>query len=141
MGSGNWIVDNLNSALSTWNGKLAEIWTLISTSPENFKGGGVWSVILNIHGGLQAIGYALSPDYWGRGLMPEVVEELLRFGFTQLGLEEIWCTHYQENSQSRRVIEKTGFTYAFTERLSDEFFPDRPTCFYFMTRDQWERDK
>ena len=73
--------------------------------------------------------------------MPEMEEELLRFGFTQLELEEIWCTHYQENSQSRRVIEKTGFTYAFTERLSDEFFPDRPTCFYFMTRDQWERDK
>ena len=59
IGSGNWIIDNLNSALSTWNGKLAEIWTLLSTSPENFKGGGVWSVILNIHGGLQAIGYAL----------------------------------------------------------------------------------
>ena len=87
------------------------------------------------------IGYALHPGWWGRGLMPEVVEELLRFGFTQLELEEIWCTHYQENSQSQRVIEKTGFTYAFTERLSDEFFPDRPTCFYFMTRDQWERDK
>ena len=40
MGSGNWIVDNLNSALGTWNGKLAEIWTLLSTGPEEFKGGG-----------------------------------------------------------------------------------------------------
>lgn len=59
MGSGNWIVDNLNSALSTWNNRLAEIWTLISTSPENFKGGGIWSVILNINDGLEAIGYAL----------------------------------------------------------------------------------
>ena len=38
MGSGNWIVDNLNSALATWNEKLTEIWTLISTSPEEFKG-------------------------------------------------------------------------------------------------------
>ena len=87
------------------------------------------------------IGYALSPDYWGRGLMPEVARELLRYGFEDLGLGEIWCTHYRENSQSRRVIEKCGFTYAFTEKLTDEFFPDRPTCFYFMTRDQWERDK
>ena len=52
MGSGNWIVDNLNSALSTWNDKLTEIWTLISTSPENFRGGGVWSVIVSINGGL-----------------------------------------------------------------------------------------
>ena len=59
MGSGNWIVDNLNSALSTWNEKITEIWTLISTSPEEFKGGGIWDVILNIHDALRAIGYAL----------------------------------------------------------------------------------
>ena len=85
------------------------------------------------------IGYALSPDYWGRGLMPEVVAELLRYGFEDLGLDEIWCTHYQENHQSRRVIEKSGFMYAFTEKPSDEFYPGRPTCFYFMTRDMWEK--
>lgn len=91
--------------------------------------------------GAAELGYALSPAFWGRGLMPEVVEELLRFGFVQLGLEEIWCTHYQENDRSRRVIEKTGFSYAFTERLTDEFFPDRPTCFYFMTRQQWEKGR
>lgn len=84
------------------------------------------------------IGYALSPDYWGRGLMPEVVEELLRYGFEEKKLDEIWATHYQENQRSRRVIEKSGFLYAFTERLSDEFYEDRPTCFYFMTRDVWE---
>ena len=84
------------------------------------------------------LGYALSPDYWGRGLMPEVCRELLRYGFQELGLEEIWCTHYRENSRSRRVIEKCGFLYAFTERLTDEFAPDRPTCFYFLPRRQWE---
>ncbi len=87
------------------------------------------------------IGYALSPDFWGRGIMPEVVRELLRFGFEELGFQEIWCTHYQENSQSRRVIEKCGFTYAFTEKLTDEFFPDRPTCFYFILRAQWEEGR
>lgn len=85
-----------------------------------------------------AIGYALSPAYWGRGIMPEVAAELLRYGFEELGLSEIWCTHYEENSRSRRVIEKSGFLYAFTEKLSDEFFPDRPTCFYFLTREVWE---
>ena len=62
-------MDNLNSALSTWNGKLAEIWTLLSTSPEEFKGGGVWSVILNIHGGLQAIGYALLVLFFVMGVV------------------------------------------------------------------------
>jgi RimJ/RimL family protein N-acetyltransferase len=84
------------------------------------------------------IGYALSPDFWGRGIIPEVVAELLRYGFEDLGFSEIWCTHYEENHRSRRVIEKSGFLYAFTEKLSDEFFPDRPTCFYFLTRDIWE---
>ena len=84
------------------------------------------------------LGYALSPDYWGRGLMPEVCRELLRYGFEEMGLEEIWCTHYQENHPSRRVIEKCGFLYAFTERLTDEFAPDRPTCFYFLPRRVWE---
>ena len=69
IGSGNWIVDNLNSALSTWNDKLAEIWTLISTSPENFKGGGVWSVIVNINDGLKAVGYALLVLFFVMGVV------------------------------------------------------------------------
>lgn len=87
------------------------------------------------------LGYALSPDYWGRGLMPEVCRELLRFGYEDLGLGTIWCTHYEENHRSRRVIEKCGFTYAFTEKLTDEFCPDRPTRFYFLTRDMWEKGR
>ena len=57
--SDNWVVQNLENALNTWNEKLAEIWMLITQSPEEFKGGGIWDVILNIHGALQAIGYAL----------------------------------------------------------------------------------
>ena len=69
MGSRNWIVDNLNSALNTWNEKLAEIWTLISTSPENFKGGGVWSVIVNINDGLKAVGYALLVLFFVMGVV------------------------------------------------------------------------
>ena len=52
MGSGNWIVDNLNSALSVWNEKLAEIWQLITMGPESFRGGNIWAVIMNIHGAM-----------------------------------------------------------------------------------------
>ena len=69
MGSGNWIVDNLNSALGTWNGKLAEIWTLLSTGPEEFKGGGVWTVIVGINDGLKAIGYALLVIFFVMGVV------------------------------------------------------------------------
>lgn len=69
MGSGNWIVDNLNSSLETWNGKLTELCTLVSTSPESFKGGGVWNVILNINSALKAIGYALLVLFFVMGVM------------------------------------------------------------------------
>lgn len=69
MGSGNWIVDNLNSALGTWNEKLAEIWQLLSTTPENFKGGGVWTVIQGINGALQAIGCALLVLFFVMGIV------------------------------------------------------------------------
>ena len=57
--SDNWVVQNLENALEVWNGKLSEIWQLITQSPQTFKGGSIWSVIVNIHGALQAIGYAL----------------------------------------------------------------------------------
>ncbi|MBR4020112.1 MAG: hypothetical protein IKI99_02260 [Firmicutes bacterium] len=57
--SENWVVQNLQKTLSTWNEKLAEIWSLLTQSPATFKGGGIWNVILNIHGALQAIGLAL----------------------------------------------------------------------------------
>jgi len=57
--SANWVVENLNNALGTWNEKLAEIWQLVTQSPTEFRGGGIWHVIADIHGALQAIGLAL----------------------------------------------------------------------------------
>jgi len=57
--SDSWVVQNLQNALNTWNEKLAEMWKLLIQSPKTFKGGSIWYVILNIHGGLQAIGLAL----------------------------------------------------------------------------------
>ena len=57
--SDNWIVSNLESALSGWNEKLTEIWTLLTQSPETFKGGTVWAMILNINNALVGIGYGL----------------------------------------------------------------------------------
>lgn len=59
MESDNWVVQNLMKALETWNGKLSEIWELLTQSPETFRGGGIWAVMVNINGALQAIGYAL----------------------------------------------------------------------------------
>lgn len=57
--SENWVVQNLENALAVWNGKLTEIWQILTQSPEEFKGGQIWSIVVNIHGALQSIGYAL----------------------------------------------------------------------------------
>ena len=59
MGTGNWILDNILNALNIWNAKIAEIWEIITQSPQSFKGGGIWNVITDINGALKAIGYAL----------------------------------------------------------------------------------
>lgn len=48
----NWIVENLNNAFSTWNGKLGELWGLVTTGPQTFKGGAVWSVMQTLHNGM-----------------------------------------------------------------------------------------
>jgi len=67
--SDNWVVQNLENALETWNSKLSEIWQLITQSPETFKGGGIWNVIVDIHGAVQAIGLALLVLFFVVGVM------------------------------------------------------------------------
>lgn len=67
--SSNWVVQNLQNALATWNNKLSEIWLLITQSPEEFKDGTIWTVMTNIHGALQAIGYSLLVLFFVVGVM------------------------------------------------------------------------
>ena len=67
--SDNWIVQNLENALEVWNSKLAEIWMIITQSPESFKDGTIWSVIMTIHGTVQSIGYALLVLFFVIGVM------------------------------------------------------------------------
>ena len=67
--SDNWVVQNLQSALETWNEKLAEIWQLIRTTPQDFKGGGIWGVIVNINGAVQSIGLALLVLFFVAGMV------------------------------------------------------------------------
>ena len=67
--SDNWVVQNLVRALDTWNEKLAEIWQLVTQSPETFKGGTIWNVIVTINGALQAVGLALLVLFWVVGVM------------------------------------------------------------------------
>lgn len=64
----NWIVGNLQSAFNTWNDKLTEIWSLITTSPQAFRGGGIWTAIVNINDGMKAIGYGLLVLFFAMGI-------------------------------------------------------------------------
>ena len=67
--SDNWVVQNLENALNTWNEKLAEIWQLITMSPQDFKGGSIWNVMLGVHGAVKAIGIALLVLFFVMGVM------------------------------------------------------------------------
>ena len=67
--SNNWVVENLENALETWNSKLSEIWRLLSESPTEFKGGGIWNVMVNINDALKAVGYALLVLFFLMGIM------------------------------------------------------------------------
>lgn len=69
MGSGNWIVDNISAALEMWNSRLGEIWALLTQSPQTFKGGGVWQVIVDINSALKAIGFGLLVLFFVMGVI------------------------------------------------------------------------
>ena len=136
MGSGNWIVDNLNSALGTWNDRLTEIWTLISTSPQNFKGGGIWSVILNINDGLKAIGYALLVLFFVMGVVktcgsfaelkrPELAFKcFVRFVLAQSavtwGLELMTALFSIAQGMVSQIMSSSGLTAMSATTLPDE---------------------
>lgn len=84
------------------------------------------------------IGYALGTAYWGRGLMPEAVNAVLAYGFTELGLKRIWCGHYAANRRSSRVIGKCGFRYQFARPTAVELLGEvRQTYFYMQTKENW----
>ena len=83
------------------------------------------------------MGYWLGRPYWGHGVMTEATTELLRFGFETLGLEAVWCSHYDWNSRSRRVIEKCGFRYQFTKETTNVIGMTNKTVFYALKKEEW----
>ena len=84
------------------------------------------------------VGYALTPACWGLGLMPEAVEAVLEYGFTQLEMKRIWCGHYAGNWRSKRVMEKCGFRYQFPRTEFVQLMGvTRQSYFYVMTEEAW----
>lgn len=70
--SDNWIVGNLQVAFNTWNNKLAEIWSLITMTPQSFRGGAIWTTIVTINEGLKGIGYGLLVLFFAMGVFQSV---------------------------------------------------------------------
>jgi len=89
------------------------------------------------------LGYVLSRDYWGQGLMPEAVKEVQRFAFEELGLDIMSVNHFSFNERSKRVIEKSGFTYEGTLRRALRLYDGRITddCCWSMTSEEYYKNK
>ncbi|MGN1017007.1 MAG: GNAT family N-acetyltransferase [Faecousia sp.] len=85
------------------------------------------------------IGYVLSKDYWGRGLMPEAVKAVIDYCFTVLGFDYLTCGHFFRNGQSRRVIEKCGFSYLKDIDFETRKGTSEPTRLYVLYNPDKER--
>ena len=85
------------------------------------------------------LGYWLGKPFWGQGIMPEAVREIIRHGFEEAGMTKIWCGYYEGNNKSKRVQEKVGFTYQWKSEgvevpLMDETRTGHVSC---MTKEDW----
>lgn len=65
----NWVTGNLQNAVSTWNEKVSEIWTLVTQSPSEFRDGKIWEVIVNVNGAVQGIALGLLVLFFAIGVM------------------------------------------------------------------------
>ena len=86
----------------------------------------------------RSIGYVLSKDYWGQGLMPEAVQAVIEYLFREENFDFLIISHYDFNDQSRRVIQKCGFHYIKTIRLQTRYNTTEDTLVYALTRKEWE---
>ena len=151
--SDNWVVQNLENALNTWNEKLAEIWQLITQSPENFKGGAIWGVMRSIHGGLQAVGLALLVLFFVVGVMrtcgslaetkrPETALKLfIRFalakGVVTYGLELMMALFRIVQGVTSTIMSSAGFGSAQQTVLPSEIVSAVEDCGFFESIPLW----
>ena len=151
--SDNWVVQNLENALETWNEKLAEIWLLITQSPQDFKGGTIWSVIVNINGAVQAIGLALLVLFFVVGVMrtcgsfaetkrPETALKLfIRFalakGVVTYGMELMLALFSIVQGLISTIMTAAGFATAQQTVLPSEIVTAVEDCGFFESIPLW----
>ena len=151
--SDNWVVQNLQNALDTWNKYLSEIWQLITQSPEQFKGGSIWSVIVNIHDAVRAIGLALLVLFFVVGVMktcgsfaevkkPEHALKLfIRFaiakGVVTYGLELMIALFNIVQGLVSTIMNAAGFGSAQQTVLPQEIVTAVEDCGFFESIPLW----
>lgn len=151
--SDNWVVQNLQNALGTWNGKLAEIWQLVTQSPETFKGGAIWNVVVSIHGALQAIGLALLVLFFVIGVVktcgsfaelkkPEhAVRLFVRFalakGVITYGMELMLAVLNIIQGTISTIMSSSGFGTATTTTLPSEIVSAIEDCGFLESIPLW----
>lgn len=88
------------------------------------------------------LGFWVAMPFWGQGLMPEAIREILRHAFEDCGMRKVWCAYYDGNERSRRVQEKCGFRYRWTRHDVDVplMGEKRTSHVNSMTREEWRHD-
>ena len=151
--SDNWVVQHLINTLDTWNDKLAEVWKLLTISPENFKGGGIWKVILTVNGAMQAIGLALVVLFFLVGMMktsssldevkrPEhAIKLFLRFaiskGVVTYGLELMMAIFQIIQGVTSKIMSSSGVAGAGKTTLPKEMIQAIEDCGFFESIPLW----
>lgn len=151
--SDNWVVQNLENALNTWNEKLAEIWQLITMSPQDFKGGSIWNVMLGVHGAVKAIGIALLVLFFVMGVMktcgsfaevkrPEQALKLfIRFaiakGVVTYGLELMMALFQIVQGVISTIMGAAGFSAPQDTILPSEIITAVEECGFFESIPLW----
>ena len=151
--SDNWVVQTLQNALNTWNKYLTEMWGLLTQSPEEFRGGAVWSVMQDIHGALQAVALALLVLFFVVGVMkncgsfaevkkPEMAVKLfVRFalakGIITYGLELMMALFKIVQGIISTIITSAGFGSATETILPSEIVTAIEDCGFWESIPLW----
>jgi len=151
--SDNWVVQNLQNALDTWNSKLSEIWQLLTTSPQDFKDGSIWNVMVTINGAVQAIGLALLVLFFVVGVVrtcgsftevkkPEHALKLfIRFaiakGVITYGLELMLALFNIVQGTISTIMTSAGFGTPNQTTLPSEMITTIEECGFFESIPLW----
>ena len=151
--SDNWVVQNLQNALDTWNSKLAEIWSLVTTTPETFKGGAIWNVIKSIYNSMQGIGLGLLVLFFLVGMIktcgsfdevkrPEQVFKLfIRFVLAKIvvtdGMTFMLDVYKITQGITSKIISTANITFSSKSTLPNSIISAIESCGFFESIPLW----